>query len=152
MSSCFDRPTARRRAGDTYFVGRRLFEAAEVYAVTAADVERLRPAHHYGKASLDWHGSTAARMELSHLVLSRATQRQPSHELQARFALYVLDRLPDGGFVLDPEQIRRWLRLASDPEDFAPVHPVRQSWAGQLRKVFRGRRLEEHDDLNVSTQ
>jgi hypothetical protein len=41
-------------------------------------------------------------MQLSHLLTSRVAEKRPFRELQARFALYVLDRLPDGGFVRDP--------------------------------------------------
>jgi hypothetical protein len=115
-------------APHTYFVGRRLFEAAEIYFVTATDVERLDP-------NLDWHGSPAARMKLSDLLISRVTSQRPSRELKARFALYVLDHLPDGGFVLDSGDVRRWLALGSDPEDFGP--PGR-SWTGRLRGFLRG--------------
>jgi hypothetical protein len=115
----------------TYFVGRREFEAAEVYAVSAAGVERL-------ERSLDWHGSPASKMELSDLVIRRVAARRPSRELRARFALYVLDRLPDGGFVLDSDDVRRWLRLGSDPDDFAADNYARRSWTGRLRTIFRG--------------
>ena len=80
-----------------YFVGRREFEAAHVYEVTATRVEQLRSRHRSGEPSLDWHGPEAARMELSHLLISRVTKQRPSRDLRARFALYVLGRLPDGG-------------------------------------------------------
>jgi hypothetical protein len=53
-------------------------------------------------------------MELSRLLISRVTKRRPSRDLQARFALYVLERLPDGGFVLDARDLSRWLRVAGD--------------------------------------
>ena len=115
-------------APHTYFVGRRLFEAAEIYAVTAKDVERLGP-------YLDWHGTPAARMRLSDLLISRVTSQRPSRELKARFALYVLNQLPDGGFVLDSDDVRRWLRLGSDPEDFGPAHA--RSWTRRLRGLLR---------------
>ena len=98
----------------TYFVGRRPFEAAEIYVVTATDVERF-------ERNLDWRGTAEARMKLSDLLIRRVTSQRPSRELKARFALYVLDHLPDGGFVLDSDDVQRWLRLASDPEDFGPA-------------------------------
>lgn len=116
-----------------YFVGRRLFEAAELYAVSAAGVDRLRSEADPG---LDWHGERGARMELSQVLISRVAEQQPSRELKERFALYVLDRLPDGGFVLDSDDVRRWLKLASDPEDFAPAEPPRPSLAGRLRALL----------------
>jgi hypothetical protein len=70
-------PTAARRGAahaepHSYFVGRRSSEAAEVYAVTVTNVERLRPRRGARAPSLDWHGSEGARMELSHLLISRA--------------------------------------------------------------------------------
>jgi hypothetical protein len=116
-------------APHTYFVGRRPFEAAEIYFVTAAGVERLEP-------NLDWRGSSAARMKLGDLLIRRVASQRPSRELKARFALYVLDHLPDGGFVLDSEDVQRWLALASDPEDFGPAHG--RSWSGRLRGLLRG--------------
>ncbi len=113
----------------TYFVGRRLFEAAEIYFVTAKDVERLEP-------NLDWHGSSAAQMKLSDRLIIRVTSQRPSRELSARFALYVLNHLPDGGFVLDCDDVRRWLALGSDPTDFGP--PQERSWTDRLRGLLRG--------------
>lgn len=123
---------ARRAAPPTYFVGRRLFEAAEVFAVTAAEVERLKPTGRYGAAHLDWHGGEAARMELSNVLIGRVAEERPSRELQARFALYVLEGLPDGGFVLDSDDVWGWLRLASEPRDFLSPAPAKPSWTGRL--------------------
>ena len=57
----------RRQARPLHFVGRRQGEAAEVYAVSATEVTRLRSACRFGEPILDWHGSGAARMELSHV-------------------------------------------------------------------------------------
>jgi hypothetical protein len=128
------RAPVRRGTEQTYFVGRRLFEASEVYAVTATAVDRLRSGRRYGEQSLDWHGGPAARMELSHVLIGRVAEGRPSRELEARFALYVLGRQPDGGFVLHADDVWRWLRLASEPEDFAPA-PPRRSW---LRGLFGG--------------
>ena len=86
--------TATRQApqsteAHTYFVGRRGSDTAEVYAVTVTSVERLRPKLSAREPSLDWHGSEAARMELSYLLISRLVGQRPSRDLQARFALYV---------------------------------------------------------------
>jgi hypothetical protein len=127
---------ARREAPPTYFVGRRLFEAAEVYAVTADDLERLHSLRRYGAPALDWHGDEAARMELGHALIRRVAEQRPSRELVARFALYVLDRLPDGGFVLDADDVWGWLRLASEPADFLEEES-RHSWADRLRILSR---------------
>jgi hypothetical protein len=122
----------RRQAPPTYFVGRRLFEAAEVFAVTAGEVERLRPMRNHAGSTLDWHGGEAARMELSNVLISRVAEERPSRELQARFALYVLERLPDGGFVLDADDVWGWLRLASEPRDFIPAAQPKPSWTDRL--------------------
>ena len=107
--------TATRQApqsteAHTDFVGRRGSDAAEVYAVTVTSVERLRPKPSAREPSLDWHGSEAARMELSYLLISRLVGQRPSRDLQARFALYVLNRLPNEGFVLDSHDLSRWLQ------------------------------------------
>jgi hypothetical protein len=130
-------PPTRRAAEHTYFVGRRLFEAAEIYGVTATDVERLGSGRRKGDSSLDWHGSGPAKLELSRVLINRVIEQRPSREVQARFALYVLDRLPDGGFVLDADDVWRWLKLASDPEDFSQDNSSRSSRRGRLRPPFR---------------
>ena len=107
-------PTAMRQAEQhSYFVGRRKTEA-EVYEVTMTNVERLVSRRGARVTSLDWHGSEAARMELSHLLISRVAKHRPSRDLKARFALYVLGRLPDAGFVLESDDVQRWLRVAGD--------------------------------------
>lgn len=130
------RVPARRSTRSTYFVGRRQGEAAEVYAVSAKDVTRLRSERRYGETGLDWHGSSAARMELGHALISRIAKQRPSRELQARFALYVLSHLPDDGFVLDSEQIWRWLLAAADEQDFLPAGRAPRSWARRLRTLL----------------
>jgi hypothetical protein len=120
----------------SYFVGRRVFEAAEVYAVTATDVERLRRDRRASGPDLDWHGSKPSRMELSRVLINRVAKARPSRELQARFATYVLDRFPDDGFVLDADDVRRWLRLASVPEDFVGSDHSAASWGARLRTLL----------------
>jgi hypothetical protein len=116
----------RRAAQHTYFVGRRLFDAVEVYAVTATDVQRLRSRRRYGERVLD-----------SHVLLSGVAELRSSRDLDERFALYVLAHLPDEGFVLDSGDVFRWLRLASEPQDFAPADPARRSLRGRVRTLFR---------------
>ena len=134
-----DHPPTRRPTPHTYFVGRREFGAAEVYAVTAAGVHRLTAVENGGSLPWDWHGSDAGRLELSHAMIGYVADAEPTVELRARFALYVLERLPDDGFVLDSDEIWRWLRVSSEPEDFLAGHPARRSWAGRLRTaLFRG--------------
>ena len=115
-----------------YFVGRREFEAADVYEVTAAGVERLRSQRRYGESSLDWHGTQAAKMELSHLLITRVSETRPSRDLQKRFSIYVLARLPDGGFVLDANDLARWVRVAGDARTAAPSPWAVRSWLGRL--------------------
>ena len=133
-------PSRRRKAprGRTYFVGRRVSEGTEVYAVTATDVERLRPARRHEVPGLDWHGSSSAKLELSQLLISRAIERRPSRELQSRFALYVLDQLPHRGFVLDVEEVWHWLRLDGGLDDFASDTAPRRSLPERLRGLFGG--------------
>jgi hypothetical protein len=75
-------------------------------------------------------------MELSRLLISRVTARRPSRDLQTRFALYVLARLPNGGFVLDFDDLSRWLRVAGDAHDSAPTPTIRRWWLGRLRGGF----------------
>lgn len=59
------RHAPRPTEAHNYFVGRRGSEAAEVYAVTVTSVGRLRSKPGARESTLDWHGSAAARMELS---------------------------------------------------------------------------------------
>jgi hypothetical protein len=107
-------PTTTRRAEQhSYFVGRRKSEA-EVYEVTVTNVERLRSTRGARVSNLDWHGSEAARMELSQLLISRVTAKRPSRDLKARFAVYVLRRLPAAGFVLGSDDVLRWIRIAGE--------------------------------------
>ncbi len=117
----------------SYFVGRRESEAAEVFAVAVTSVERLRSKPGPRESSLDWHGSEAVRMELSHVLISRIIGQRPSRALQARFALYVLNRLPRDGFVLDSHDLSRWLRIADDAHESAPAPTPRRSWLRQWR-------------------
>ena len=131
-----ERVPLRRAAPHTYFVGRRIFEATEVYAVTASDIERLRSGCRYGEPDLDWHGSGGAGMELSDLLISRVAERRASRQLERRFARHVLAQLPDGGFVLDSDALSRWLRLASEPEDFLLAPAPKQSFVRGLGRLF----------------
>ena len=100
----------------SYFVGRRKSHTVEVYEVTATTVERLRPRRSRAAQSLDWRGGEIARMELGRVLIGRVSRRRPSRDLQARFALYVLSRLPESGFVLDSDEVARWLRIAGDTQ------------------------------------
>src|ERR1700749_2362231 len=115
----------------SYFVGRRASQTGEVYEVTATGVERLRSTRRSREESLDWRGSRVARMELSRLLIRRVLNQRPSRDLQARFALYVLGRLPAGGFVLESDDLARWLRIAGD-DDAPATGPARpRSWLGR---------------------
>jgi len=133
------RQALTRHAGPhVYFVGRRPSGAPELYAVGATGVERLRSQRPDPGAGLDWHGGSGAQIEFSHLLISRVTGRRPSRQLAARFALAVLAELPHGGFVLDSQEVSRWLRLTSDPHDFAPDPPPKRSITSRLRGLFGG--------------
>jgi hypothetical protein len=115
----------------TYFVGRRLSDGTEVFAVTANGVNRLETPD--ADPALDWHGTTAAAMALGAQLLARATKERPSRDLQSRFALYFVPRLPHRGFVLDADDVRRWLRIAGEPEQRTPA-----SRRLRLRTPFHG--------------
>src|SRR5271155_3555008 len=110
-----------------YFVGRRPFEAAELYAVSAAEVQRLRPTGRYDASELDWHGSDSAVMELSHVLLTQIVDARPSERVDAWFAMEVLAQLPHEGFVLDRDDIRRWLGLVAGPREFFEAEAPRRS-------------------------
>jgi hypothetical protein len=131
-------PSPGQAPRHTYFVGRRQFEATEIFAVTADDVQRLRSERRYGERILDWHGNVRAGMELSHALLTKVAELRPTRDLEERFALYVLAHLPDDGFVLDSAEVWRWLRVASDPQDFEAHEPTRHVWTARLRTLFRG--------------
>jgi hypothetical protein len=112
-----DRAVHRRRQPHTYFVGRRPYEAAEVFAVTGRDVQRLHPNRRHGPLSLDWHGEDARAFELSRVLLARVARITPRRELAEQFALSVLAGLPDDGFVLDSDEVWRWLQQAGYSHD-----------------------------------
>ena len=132
-----DRAAHRRRQPHTYFVGRRPNEAAEVYAVTQSDVQRLHRDSRDGQLSLDWHGLDARSLELSRVLLARVACITPRRELAEQFALSILAGLPDYGFVLDSDEIWRWLQTGSGLHDVARVEPRRESWLARLSTAFR---------------
>ena len=123
---------------DTYYVGRRQFEVPEVYSVTSSEVQRLKSSRRYGEPELDWLGSSAARMELGHLLITRVAGQRPSAELLTRFAVYVLGELSEDGFVMDSEEVWSWLVVESDEEDFVADEPGHRSWTGRLRALWPG--------------
>lgn len=119
----------QRASRPTYFVGRRQGEAPELYAVSSDEVSRVTCDEQHGY--LDWRGSSAARMNLAHILLTRIAKQAPSRDLEARFALYALSNLPEDGFVLHTDQIWQWLLATADEQDFLPT----RSWAGRLRSL-----------------
>jgi hypothetical protein len=122
---------AARSLAPVAFVGRRLFEAAELYALSPHGVEMLRSQSRYGSPELDWQGGYAPLMELSHELLTRVAGQTPSEELAGRFAVHVLIELPDTGFVIDADQIEGWIAYASEPWEWsAPAPDVRHAPAG----------------------
>ena len=70
--------------------------------------------------------------------ITRVTKQRPSRDLQARFALYVLNRLPAGGFVIDSNDLWRWVRVAGDAHDSVPEPGLRPSRSGRLSARFGG--------------
>jgi hypothetical protein len=121
----------------TYFVGRRPYEAAEVYAVTDADAQRLHRDRRDGPLSLDWRGQDARTLELSRTLLARVARITARRELAEKFASSVLARLPEDGFVLDSDEVGRWLKRVSEPHGCAQLEPPRESWRARLSAAFR---------------
>jgi hypothetical protein len=135
-----DHATENRAAPPrTFFVGRRPFEAPELYAVTATSVERLGSARRFGTSELDWHAADAASMlELSHALLAHLAEQTPSRQLVARFVADILIQLPSDGFVLGSEAILPWIHEAGGPHDWSPTHrPQHRSWLDRLRSLVR---------------
>jgi hypothetical protein len=130
-----DRATHRSRQPHTYFVGRRPYEAAEVYAVTDRDVHRLHRDRRDGPLSLDWRGRDA--LELSHVLLARVAGMTLRRELAEEFALSILAGLPEDGFVLDSDEIWRWLRAVSESHCCVQFEPPPESWLARLTAAFR---------------
>jgi hypothetical protein len=120
--------------GHTYLVGRRPFEAAELYALTGDHVERLRPGHRDGVSTLYWRGGPDELLGLSHAVLSRVCGQRSSPEVERHFASF-LARLPYGGFVIDGDEIEQWLRKMSD--ELSAGEPARRSPARWLLAKLR---------------
>jgi hypothetical protein len=128
-----DRATHRRRQPHTYFVGRRPYEAAEVYAVTEHDVRRL---HRDRPLGLDWRDHRDG-LELSRVLLARVAGMTPRREVAEEFALSILAGLPDDGFVLDSDEIWRWLQSLSRPYGVVRAEPRRESWRARLLAACR---------------
>ena len=111
--------------------------------MTATDVRRLHPLRRERSLSLDWRASDAALLELSHTLLTQIASETPSEALEERFALQVLTRLPQGGFVLDEDVIWRWLELTSEAHDFVRTNPRRtHSWLARLLASLPGFRRD----------
>jgi hypothetical protein len=146
MSAEIDQPRSAR-ALNTYFVGRRPYEAPEVYAVTDDDVWRLRPDRHDGPLALDWHSADARVLALSHVLLASVARHSPPPELEERFALDVLAALPDDGFVLQSAAIWRWLQEAREPGDLTAPEAPQRSRLRRMRAVFHWKtKAPAHDD------
>ena len=121
----------------TYFVGRRPYEAPEVYAVTEKQVRRLRHTRPDGPVDLDWHAGDAQALALSRVLLtSVACDRPPPGDLEERFALEVVAALPDAGFVLESDEILQWLDEAWEPDDTPQPEPPRRSRLARLRAAL----------------
>jgi hypothetical protein len=73
-------------------------------------------------------------LALSHAVLSRIGGRRLSPGVERQFATF-LARLPSGGFVIDGDEIERWLRTSND--ELNAGEPVRRSPARWLLAKLR---------------
>jgi hypothetical protein len=104
-------------------VGRRAYEAPEVYAVTRGGVRRLKPARGGGALALDWSAADARALELSHVLLTAVVPIAPDRALEERFMHDVVLRMPDDGFVLGSDVIVGWLKRNGPVRRFA--HPRR---------------------------
>ena len=120
----------------TYFVGRRPYEAPEVYAVTANDVRRLRLTRRDGPVDLDWHAGDAQALALSRVLLTTVASDRRARDLEESFGLDVLAALPDEGFVLKSDDILRWIDEVWEPGDSPQSEPPRRSRLGRLRAAF----------------
>ena len=115
----------RRAQRETFFVGRRPFEAPEVYMVSATGVGRMRSCERFGTPELDWFAPGCAAMELAHALLTRVVAGLPSHRLTYLLAVDVISQLDDDGFVLSSAQILAWARHFSQPGDWTATHAFR---------------------------
>jgi hypothetical protein len=128
----------RRNSAHTYFVGRRESGVAELYAVTAGDVERLRADRLHGRPGLDWRGDDTAALELGRLLLKRVVEPPLSSALTTEFARSALATLPTQGFVLDSDVIWGWAIWASRAEkpSSRKSGPQRSWFARLLANLF----------------
>jgi hypothetical protein len=126
-----DRAALRRRRPHTFFVGRRPYQAAEVYAVTEHGVRRL---HRDRPLGLDWRDHRDG-LELSRVVLARVAGMTPRRDVAEEFALSMLAGLPEDGFVLGSDEIWRWLQHAGYP--YVLPEPRCGSWRARLSAAFR---------------
>jgi hypothetical protein len=129
-------PGELRRLPRAYFVGRRPYEAPEVYAVTDSDVRRLRPDRDGGVLALDWSTPDARALELSHVLLTCVAFIVPSRALEEHFMHDMLVGLPDDGFVLDSEVIWEWLQR-TEVRGFAHTAAGRPSLLARLCSRLR---------------
>jgi hypothetical protein len=60
-------------------------------------------------------------------------------ELAEQSALSILTGLPDDGFVVDSDEVRRWVQKVSKPHGRAQLEPPRESWLARLSAAFRRR-------------
>jgi uncharacterized protein DUF6166 len=119
----------RRRHGSgrsaRLYVGHR-GTRAEAYIVTREGVTPLTHRAFGADAALDWGTPGAGAAALSFALLCDATHRPPPDALVAKLVTDVVADLPADGFVLDAEDLRRWLahrRLG--PAEEAVAQPAR---------------------------
>lgn len=102
----------RRRCGSVrsarLYVGHR-GTRAEAYIVTREGVTPLTHRAFGAGPALDWGTPGAGARALSFALLCDATHRPPPDALVAQLVADVVADLPADGFVLDAEDLRRWL-------------------------------------------
>jgi hypothetical protein len=127
----------RRRCGSArsarFDVGHR-GARAEAYIVTREAVAPLSHRAFDADAAFDWATPGAGATALSFALLCDATHRRPPDAVVAELVTDLVADLPADGFVLDAEDLRRWLaRRPLGPREEAVAQPAR--WARWLEAL-----------------
>jgi hypothetical protein len=120
---------SRRRCGSgrsaRFYVGHR-GARAEAYIVTREAVAPLTHRAFGADAAFDWGTPGAGATALSFALLCDATHRPPPDAVVADLVADLVAGLPADGFVLDAEDLRRWLaRRRLGPGEEAVAQPAR---------------------------
>jgi hypothetical protein len=133
--------TRRSRPSERYYVGRRPREA-EVYIVTATEVEPLEHPRYQSTAEFDWGEETAGALELAFAMLAHTTDSRPPDTICLTFRAEVVARLDRAAFVLGDGEIALWLLTAfraGNGSDDAPAPDGSRSHRSRAIGWFRSR-------------